>query len=90
MKYADTYEEFQRVKAVFNTRNPVGDMLFKLSEQMVASGMLEKNDEPSIDGKAHSQAIGIPNNEGEKLDGISPGGTYFHIESILDALRWLR
>ena len=45
MKYADTYEEFQRVKAVFNTRNPVGDMLFKLSEQMVASGMLEKNDE---------------------------------------------
>ena len=45
MKYADTYEEFQRVKAVFNTRNPVGDMLFKLSEQMVASGMLEKYDE---------------------------------------------
>jgi hypothetical protein len=45
---------------------------------------------PSIDGTAHSQAIGIPNNEGEKLDGISPCGTYFHIESILDALRWLR
>ena len=41
----ESQDGWMRVKAVFNTNNPVENCMFAMLEQAVAKGMLEKNDE---------------------------------------------
>ena len=45
MKYEESFDEFRRVKGVFNTKNKYGDLFFEMLQQMSAAGILEKDSE---------------------------------------------
>ena len=44
-KFDTTYDEYRRIKAVYNTNNELSDLLFCTLESLVAAGILEKDDD---------------------------------------------
>jgi len=45
VKYDESNHEFVRTKGVYNTKNPVGDMLYSMLEQLSDIGILIRGDD---------------------------------------------
>ena len=45
VKFDESYDEFRRTKGVYNTKNPIGDMLYSMLEQLSDVGILIRGDD---------------------------------------------